>query len=145
VSAGAREEALVVGGQAATGKPVQEDRDRQLLGHCAERGFAVRPVQTGARHDDRPLGRAQQLGGALDAVRHRQAPRIFERCGLGLGQRALAEDVVERQVHERRPGRRPQRGAQGLVDQAGDLVRAAGRRRHLADGRDERDVVDLLQ
>jgi hypothetical protein len=59
------------------------------------------PVQAGARHDDRPLGVAQQRRGALDALGGRARPRLRAARRASTSGR-LHEDVVEREVDERR-------------------------------------------
>ena len=100
-----REEALVVGRNTAPREPVQEDRHRQLLGQSTKRGLAMRPVEPCPGHDHRPLGPRQQLSRLLHAVGRRQSAAVDQRRALVIGQGALAEDVVEREIEERGAGR----------------------------------------
>ena len=90
---------------------------------------------------------AQQRRGALDrAAVARPAPRhgsAGARPRLGLGR--LHEHVVQREVDERGPAVRRQRGRERLVDQPRDLRRRSRRRGELGQRPHERDVVDLLQ
>ena len=68
VAAGAGERELVVGGQAAAAHAVEEHRRAERLGERPQLVLAARPVEPGAGHDRRALGRREQLGGALDAL-----------------------------------------------------------------------------
>ena len=84
----------------------------QLLGERAQRVLAAAPVQVRAGHDHRPLGVAQQRGGALDARRRAGAVRGSGSAAGLVGARRLHEHVVEREVDERRARvRRQRRGA----------------------------------
>ena len=88
-------------GHAAAREAVQEHRDLQLVAERLERLLAARPVEAGAGHDRRALGAAQQLDRLLDAVGGGQRQRIGKLAGRGR-RLALHEDVVEREVDERR-------------------------------------------
>ena len=89
---------------------------------------------------------AQQGDGPLEVRtgRGRLGGRVVRRR-LVLAAGRLHEDDVEREVHEGRAGVRLERGAQRVVDEPGDLRRRLRGDRRLRQGRDEGDVVDLLQ
>ena len=70
--------------------------------------------------------------------------RVRERLG-GLGLLGLHEDLVEREVDERRAGVRAQHRRERVVDQPRDLGRRGDGRGQLDQRPHERDVVDLLQ
>ena len=79
---------------------------RSSSASAQQRLLAVAPVEVGAGHDHRALGVAQQRDRALDRVAvgrragspGRAAPRPAR------GSARLHEDVVEREVEERRAG-----------------------------------------
>ena len=116
----------------------------QPLGEREQRLLAVAPVEVRAGHDHRALGLAQQRRGALDVG----APGRPRRRAAAPARRRPRppEDVVHREVDERRARVRRHRAAQRLVDQRRDL---AGRSRRVAanlvTGRTNGHVVDLLQ
>src|SRR5205823_14855047 len=64
--------------------------------------------------------------------------------GLAL-EGALAEHVIEREVDERRPGRRRDARMQRVADEPRDVAGALRGLGGLRDRRDERHVVDLLE
>ena len=105
-AAGAAEGQLVVGGQAAAAQAVEEDRDPERLGQRPQLVLAPAPVEPGAGHDRRALGRGEQRRGLLDALRRLRLARRGRRRDLRL---RLGEDDVERVVDEGRPGGRGER------------------------------------
>nr|BFE68324.1 hypothetical protein GCM10020092_016250 [Actinoplanes digitatis] len=133
----------VAGRQRAAAHAVGEDRDLQRLGGGTQFGDRVAAPHVGASDDDRALGRGQQLGGPGDVL------------GVGLDDRDLGsagrgdvlagEEDLERQVEEGRAAVRGQGRGQRPRHLGGDLVGAGDRGGVLGDGRDERDVVDLLE
>ena len=143
-AARAREEERVVGRQAAAREPVEEDRYAERLGQRAQRRLAVAPVEVRAGHDHRPLGVAQQRRGAVEHAPVGRRGRMRDVL-RGLGLLGLHEDVVEREVDERRAAVRAQRLPPGVVDQARDLGRRRRGRGELHQRPHERHVVDLLQ
>ena len=136
----------MVGRHAAAREAVEEDRHAELLRQRAQRHLAVAPVEVRARHHDGPLGLGQQPPGALDRVAVGAGAEMrLQQPGAAGRLLRLAEDVVHREVEERRPGVRRHRDAQRLVDHPRDLRRRVGRRRELRQRPHERHVVDLLQ
>ena len=82
-AAGAAEGKLVVGGEAAAAQAVEEDRDPERLGEGAQLLPRRAPVEAGAGHDHRPLGRRQQRRRLLDAVRRGAAGTAGARGSSG--------------------------------------------------------------
>ncbi len=141
-AAGPAEGELVIGRQAATAEPVEEDRDPQRLGERPQLALAMAPVEAGAGHDRRSLRRRQQRRRLLDSGRRPGRRRRGQRRNLDL---RLAEDDVQRIVDEGRPARRSRRQVQRRRGHRGDPPRLLHGLGRLDQRRDEGKVVDLLQ
>ena len=145
LSARPREASSWSAGMQPRAQPVDEHRDPQLLGDRPQRVLAVRPVEpVPAMITGRSAPRSSSAAASTPRPPGTSSGSTSD-AGPSASTSTLHEDVVHREVEERRAAGRASRRGERLVHQRRDLGRRPGRLGEPRQRRDERHVVDLLE